>query len=196
MKFGHKVLLLGGAVAVGYGLLAWYLPAAARKKEQAALATRLDAIEGSLAQLLERGEEVVGDGAVQPREAGMRKGPRTNEERLAEALERLIETLEAQAALLASQQGAAASLDVLRARYPEPDVQALEGLHAAWSADRDTLRDGLQLLSRVEVLTRFGAPSEVAAGNWTWDWTSSADERRRLVLSFDGDYVHDARFSR
>jgi hypothetical protein len=203
MKFAHKLLLLGGAVAVGYGALAWYLPAAARRREQTALNERLDTIEASLAQLLARAPEAGdagGDGLVRPREAGLRATPLAGagDERLAEAVERLIDMLEAQTRLLASARAKPVSLDDLRARHPEPIVTELARTHAAWLERGDETRRELQLLSRAEVLARFGSPTEVDAGSWTWVWGSS-DARdpawTKLVLSFDGDYVHGVRFS-
>jgi hypothetical protein len=201
------------AVAVGAGVGGWYI---GRGAERPALPSPADGTP-ELVDVLERIERLLADRAGESREPEKGGGlivppraPRRSEVAGEEpdrelvrlgseaALERLTRAIVALEASLGRQtvelervrQGGSRRSELV-ASLAGTNLRQLDLALGDLQRDPDAVRGRLMLLTRDDVLSRFGIPNEVQGSWWSYEWGDLVDgqSERGISFSFDGDNV-------
>ena len=210
VRLSYKLMLGAAAVMLAYVGLVLVLPRVLDDHDRLLFNSRLGRIEQSLAVLMDRD----GDGRessrrrpaevelVSPIPAATRAAlrPEGGEpdsaailerlERVVAALEKLERSVRAQSTLPRAGVGPPSLRAVLDAKR-EMDEQALDVVAAEWRLDEETTRRSLELLTRVEVLARFGPPTLIQTESWIYEF-GEGGQRCRMQLRFHDGYVSGA----
>ena len=210
MAGSQKLLVL--ALAVGAGVGGWYLGRGAARTpappsvETSELVEALGRIERLLsARAVDASVPAPGSGVIVPPRAPRRSEVAEDEpdpelvrlgseaalERLTRAIVALEASLERQTAELARVGHGGSRRSELVASLPGTNLRQLDLALADLQRDPEGVRRRLMLLTRDDVLSRFGIPSEVQGNWWSYEWGQIVDEEheRRMGFSFEGDNV-------
>lgn len=132
----------------------------------------------------------------EPNQELVRLGSEAALERLTRAIVSLEESLERQSAELAKVRQGGARRSELVASLAGTHFAQLDAMLDDLQRDPDTNRGRLILLTRDDVLSRFGIPTEVQASWWNYAWGELVDgePERSISFSFNGDNVKWADF--